>query len=304
MIDNITRAFYEMNFRLAFMERKADEFQGFFSSIMEKRYPADFFRVRPWGKFGDRKNDGYLMSKRMLFQSYAPNELKPSDCIAKIDEDFTGALPHWQQYFDVWVFVHNSRDGLGPDVTEKLLNLGKNHQPLVVTQWGFEELRQETMALSELELASLLGPAPSRVGMITLGLDDLTPVLDHIGRLAPVHEPDLRPVPANKLQENLLSDAVKTLLIAGMSRANLVRTYFKHKPTLQDQIAEAFRKKYQELRTTESSPDEIFAALQRFAGGDRIPSPAIHSAVLACLAFFFEECDVFERPDPSGDFSI
>lgn len=303
MIDSVARAFYELNFRVAFIEKKADEFQGFFSSIMEKRYPADFIRVRPWGNVGDRKNDGYLMSKRMLFQSYAPNELKPAACVAKIDEDFTGALPYWKQYFDVWIFVHNSRDGLGPDVTEKLLNLGNVHAPIIVTQWGFEELRQEAMALSELHLASLLGPAPSRQGMIALGLDDLVPVLDHIARLPPAADPDLRPVPADKLQRNLLSDAVGALLRAGMSRADLVRKYFKLKPTLQDQLAETFRTKYQELRATGASPDDMFAALQRFAGGELVPSPSLQNAVLASLAFFFEECDIFERPEPTGDAS-
>ena len=53
-------------------------------------------------------------------------ELRPKrdesrQCIAKIDEDFAGALPHWKEYFDQWVFVHNSKEGLGPDVTAKLL---------------------------------------------------------------------------------------------------------------------------------------------------------------------------------------
>ncbi len=42
---------------------------------MEKRYPADFLRVRPWGSEGDRKNDGYLRSERILFQCYAPNNM-------------------------------------------------------------------------------------------------------------------------------------------------------------------------------------------------------------------------------------
>jgi hypothetical protein len=221
---------------------------------MEKRYPADFIRVRPWGSIGDWKNDGYLQSKKILFQSYAPNELSARECISKVDEDFKGALPYWKKYFDTWVFVHNSRDGLPPQVTEKLLALAKRHSPLKVTHWGFEELRQEAMKLMEADLASLLGPAPSRQGLIDLGLDDLQPVLDHISRLAPIAEPDLRPVPADKLQRNMLSDSVGALLRAGMSRADLVRKYFKLKPPLQDQIAESFRTRYRELRNQGAPP--------------------------------------------------
>lgn len=37
--------------------------------------------------------------------------------------------------------------------------------------------------------------------------------------------------------------------------------------------------------------------LQRFAGGDQVSMPTRQAAILACLAFFFEECDIFERPD-------
>src|SRR5262245_55230856 len=88
LIDPIARAFFELHFELAFLKRKADEFQDFFSSIMEKRYPADFVRVKPWGNVGDKKNDGYLKSRRMLFQSYAPNSMEAAKAIAKIEEDF------------------------------------------------------------------------------------------------------------------------------------------------------------------------------------------------------------------------
>lgn len=296
-MDVVARSFYELTFKVAFMEKKGDEFQDFFSSVMEKRYPADFIRVRPWGNVGDRKNDGYLRSRRILFQSYAPNEISAAECISKIDEDFKGALPHWKDYFDTWVFVHNSMQGLGPDVTARLLGLGKKHKDVTVTHWGFEELRQVAMKLFEPELASLLGPAPSRQGMIELGVADLLPVLDHIARLPPVPEPDLRPVPADKLQRNLLSDSVTALLRAGLSRAELVRKYFTLKTTLQDQLAESFRARYRELRRSSASPDDIFAGLQRFAGGDLVPSPSRQNAIFATLAFFFEECDIFERPE-------
>jgi hypothetical protein len=295
-MDDLARAFYEMKFEVAFLTKKGDAFQDFFSSIMEKRYPADFIRVQPWGNVGDRKNDGYVRSKRILFQLYAPNEIQIAKCMAKIREDFAGALPYWKQHFDTWAFVHNSRRGLGPDLTKVLLDLGSANAPLVVTHWGFEELRQEAMALDESTLASLLGWAPTRTRMIELGLTELAPVLDHIVRLPPLPDPDLRPVPVDKLQRNMLSAAVETMLRAGMTRADIVRKYFTFKPTVQDQIAASFRARYVELRASNRTPDGVFAELQRFAGGDVVRDPGAQAAVLAVLAFFFEECDIFERP--------
>jgi hypothetical protein len=95
----------------------------------------------------NRKNDGYLPSKRILFQVYAPNEMTASEAIAKIHEDFHGALRYWQRYFDNWIFVHNSRKGLGPQITEKLNELNTFHESLTVKPWGFEALRQNVFTL-------------------------------------------------------------------------------------------------------------------------------------------------------------
>ncbi len=299
-MDAITRAYYEMAYKLAFHTKKADEFQDFFSAIMEKCYPGDFTRVRPWGNVGDKKNDGYLKSKRMLFQVYGPNDMEAAKTISKIDEDFNGALPHWQAHFSTWVFVHNSASGLGPDVLKKLLDLETATLGLTVTNWGYEELRQETFALEEAELASLFGPAPSHQGMVNLGLAELAPVLDQLAMVPANDDPDLRPVPADKLQRNMLSAHVADLLKAGMSRADLVARYFGAQPTRQDRIAESFRAKYQGLRDEGLAPDEVYVGLQRFAGGTTVPSPGRQSAVLAVLAYFFEACDIFERPEPEG----
>jgi hypothetical protein len=263
---------------------------------MEKRYPGDFIRVRPTGSVGDKKNDGIVPSKRMLFQCYAPFELRAAACVAKIDEDFNGALVHWQKYFDTWVFVHNGRSGLGPDVTRKLLDLSAAHKDIRVISWGFEELGQEVAGLEEPALASLFGPAPSRRSMLNLGLSDLAPVLDHIARLSPTGDADLRPVPVDKLQHNRLSTDVAMQLKYGMHRAPLVRKYFHRTPREQDKLAASFRMEYSRLREREASPDEIFWALQMFAGGERLSTPTRLSAILAVLAFFFEECDIFDRP--------
>jgi hypothetical protein len=298
-MEAFTRHCFEQSFKLAFLEKTGDEFQDFFSSIMEKRHPADFIRVRPWGKIGDRKNDGYLRSKRILFQCYAPDKIKPSVCIAKIEEDFDGALPHWEQYFDTWVFVHNAKSGLGPQVTAKLLDLDKQHETITVTQWGREELRQEVFCLAEADLTALLGAVPSRQTMIELGLVDLAPVLDQIARLPPSDKPDLRPVPAEKLAHNMLSDGVATLLRAGMSRAPLVRQYCERDPQLLDRLATSFQAEYERLRLMQLPPDDIFTELQRFAGGTQVSAAMRQTAVLACLAFFFEECDIFDRPEPA-----
>lgn len=293
-MDDIARDFFRLHFENAFLKKRGNEFEDWFATIMEKRHPEDFMRCRPWGQLGDRKNDGYLKSERTLFQVYAPNELKASAAVSKIEEDFKGALPFWQEYFDRWIFVHNSQQGLSPLVIEKLLELDKAHKPSV-GHWGYEELRRKAFELNEDDLSFLLGPPPTRKIMLDLGLETLVPVLEQVASLPVLPEPDLRPPPADKISRNMLSEHVASLLKIGMMRADLVRKYFRLSPNRQDEVAESFRRRYESLRAQGLRPDDIFVELQRYAGGSEVPSAARQGAVLAVLAFFFEECDIFER---------
>ena len=74
---------------------------------------------------------------------------------------FTDALPHWPDYFDTWVFVHNAQGGLPPEVIAKLLELEGSHAPIRVTHWGFDELLLRFRLLSEESMRSLYGSPPS-----------------------------------------------------------------------------------------------------------------------------------------------
>jgi hypothetical protein len=295
-MDPFKRAFHEMAFKAQYLESWGDEFQDLFSTIMEKRYPGgDFTRVRPWGNVGDKKNDGYLKSERTLFACYAPNEMDSKEAINKINSDFAGAQPHWKQYFDKWIFVHNSKIGLGPDVLKLLLDLQKKKPP-DVTHWGFEDLRKLVFELTEVDIASLLGAPPSPLDVANVSFQSLDRVLKVIGRQAATQTDQIRPVPANKILENGLSESVQELLRAGTAKSRLVAEYFRKSsdPNLGDEVVQAFHNKYLELDQTLSDPDEIFSELQKFAGGVFRGTPEHESAVLAVLAYLFESCDIYK----------
>jgi len=296
-MDKLRYSYYELKFKDAFREKGGNEFQNLFSEIMEKCHPGDFQRTRPWGNVGDRKNDGYLLSQRMLFQVYAPNVMKSRVAIAKIDEDFYSALQHWQTHFDTWIFVHNSRDGLGPHIMEKLIELNTNHASVTVSSWGYEELRQKVFKLNEADLASLLGPAPSSKDIFDVRYVNVQEVLSNIAQQEPPLQQDIRPVPADKLKLNHLSTGVQNLLFAGMQKTQLVENFFNDhpNPTYGDEIAEAFNQEYKRWKRLGMDADDIFGNLLVFTGGSERGTPTYEAAVLAVLAFLFEQCDIFER---------
>lgn len=296
---DLKRAYLELRFR----ERCRDvgeSFQDFFSTLMELRYPkGDFIRVRPWGDVGDRKNDGYLSSKRYLFQCFGPRSMSPlKKCLAKVKEDFAGALPYWKKYFDTWVFVHNGIDGIAPDLAELLLQLSAKHKPLNALPWGFTDLHSEFAQLSERDMETLVGPVPGIKEVLDVRVESVKALLETIAVQPAPYVSDVRAVPPAKLQHNQLSDAVASLLKAGMTRVDVVDKYLRGGavPTRYDQLAATFRSQYEVARDAGLLPDEIFLDLQKFVVGHQRARPIQEAAALAILAFFFEACEIFERP--------
>jgi len=304
-MDRIQQLNYEKDFRIAFLESKGDGFQRLFERLMSKVHPNDFMACRPWGNVGDRKNDGYLPSARTLYQSYAPNELTAAEAIKKINEDFEGAKEHWKEYFDEWTFVHNAPDGrLGPHIIEVLAKLGQDHPQIKIGHCGYEEMLAKFRQLSLQDLESWFGPSLTMEANINLGFSDLVAVLTHITITPVPATSEVKDVSRGKIEANLLSQAVADFLKIGMQKSPLVAQFFDNwkNPTYGEQIAQAFKSAYVELRdgARQLHPDEIFGRLEAWAGGAANTSPAHKAAVLAVMAYLFDKCEIFEDAQAMG----
>lgn len=296
MVSNI-RTYYKQAFDLAFLSKNGTQYEDWFAEIMELRYPNDFVRVRPWGRSGDRKNDGYLRSKRIMFQVYAPNELKDRETIRKIDEDYSGAVKYWEQYFDTWVFVHNSRKGLSPEVNKKLLELNAKGTFKVI-EWGYAKLHYEVFELSQSDLQIMFGPVPSLADLYNIQFQNFANVLQFVSKKPTIEYSNLRPIPFGKLDTNGLSDDSKEFILLGKRKSDYAAKFFDewHDPDYGDQVAKAFKQEYSDLKNTGLSPDDIFSRLLIFTGLDKATDSSDKMAVYALVAYFFEVCDIFESP--------
>ena len=296
-MEPLEKAFYEVRFENAYLRAKGDSFQTFFEELMSRAYKADFMACRPWGKRGDRKNDGFLKSERRLFQVYAPNEMSEAKATKKIREDFGGAIADWRVYFDKWVFVHNAVDGLPPHVQKEILEFERANPGLSLEPWGLEELRRVFQRLLRTDLESWFGYAPTAETKTKLAFEDLRVVLETIQALHVEEDRPVKDVPPRKIEANALSPSIARLLTEGIAKAALVGEFFGkwHDPEFGERIAEAFRLKYLSLRE-QSTPNQVFNDLQAWAGGAERGSAEHELAVLAVLAYYFERCDIFEEP--------
>ncbi len=301
-MDQVAIKFYDLQLQLELSKLRGDAFQQFFGRIMTMTFPGDFIQTRPWGKEGDRKCDGYLLSKRQLFQCYAPNVLKKSQTLRKLNEDFTGALEQAGHSFKEWVFVHNEPDGRMPAwLATEITRLCDQNPTLKISTIGLDEIRQIVFTLDHNSLFLLFGRVPTQKDISAIGLKELQPLLEYLASRAPISAQDtdqVLPVSAAKLAYNELPDCIADLLKIGMQKTHHIEYFFargrdKEKGT---RIAATFRTEYANLKTQDLNGMEIFDRLRLFATGPFQPTVMLDGARLTVLAWLFEECDIFEHP--------
>jgi hypothetical protein len=276
----------------------------FFSRLMGLRHPTEFIATRPWGNQGDRKCDGYLRPTRVLFQCFAPNDLALANTLAKMKEDFAGALPYRKEFWDCWVFVHNAPEArLGTDIARQLEEFQRENPGVTTEAWGFYALRKKALELSEIDLRSLLPHIPTPADFADLGLRDIKPIVDHLVTGAAPSEGTVVAPPPGKIAHNRLSVAVAQFLTLGMASSRLLKQYLSAHPdkTYGDRVAALFNAKYQLLRQEGGEPEDILAELYAFAAGPLQESNLRRqAAVWTVLAYLFEHCEILERPTQSA----
>jgi hypothetical protein len=294
-VDDTQRSFYGLKFENTFLREKGKAFEAFFSRVMAHGFAGDFQPVRPYGPKGDLKCDGFRTSDGTVFQVYAPDAIKLSVLLSKIDEDFTGAVAHWGSAMRRWEFVHNDERGLAGEPTRKFEQLRSMHPTIKIAVFGEAEMRKIVMGLALHQLEDLFGSVPSQRTLEKLDFAALRPVLVAIQRREPDAEPPMAAPSPLKLQNNSLSGDAAGLLRQGRRREKLVQDFFDAwpDPSFGEDVAEAFRTRYNSFKAVGLNPDQIFGQLQTFAGGME-GEPSHQGAVLAVLSYFFERCDIFE----------
>lgn len=291
------RAAWRMQFRLAYAEKQGSEFESFVRDLMELAFPGDFIPVAAAGSEGDRKCDGLLPSPRRFLQAYAPKTFNKNQLLHKINEDYRGAIEHWGDRFDIWTLVHNSREGLPPYAVERLHDLSvddTSHH--ICEEWRYGQLVQVAMELSDDDLADLLGPPLRPADFLQVEIADIVDLLRAIEEVTPTEMAPINPVPHDKLQRNQFSRDYEDYLRQGMRRTDRVQRYFDEqvgRPSYRDDLAARFTTKYRLLKDESYSSDAIVDELLAWI----IPPPSslkVQAAALAVIAYFFEQCDIFE----------
>lgn len=116
----LDKKYLSLQFWLKVHQKTGIEFQTFFEQIMEKAY-ADFQKIRPYGREGDKGNDGYRPPEGVYYQAYAPSDPseKEADAAEKLKDDFAKLKKGWDKISTIkeYNFVYNEK---GSGLTIKL----------------------------------------------------------------------------------------------------------------------------------------------------------------------------------------
>lgn len=171
------------------LEAPPEAFERLFQSVAE-RAKARFVRVKPYGKFGDRKVDGLFWDDGTAYQVYSPDEMREAETRKKIEEDLAGAVAHWGQALRRWVFVYNVRRGLAPDVVSLLQRERARYPNLTIEPLSNHDLWAITRSLTPQERVEVLGPPPGYEDLFPLNKVLPETIQKHLktGRFVVVHD--------------------------------------------------------------------------------------------------------------------
>jgi hypothetical protein len=284
---------------------RGDMLQEFLGAVMSNVHGDNFVPASSAYSRGDLKCDGLLNEPLTIFACYGATNGGDGQtrgalaiAVAKVETDFVGAVAHWPELKE-WHFVNNYVDGTPPQISAKILELGRAHSGRVLGQIGKAQFRRLIETLSLEAVGELLGEAASEDDFRSLQLPEIQALMNALMDRASgsgISDDLPKNVPEKKLVFNNLSALSQQLIRQGLQNAAGVERYLSEHPvpTYGQNIAALFKGKYEELKTQDIPPDQLLDDLYDFILGGQQNTGLRQVATWNLLAHLFEKCTIFE----------
>ncbi len=291
-------------FKLKIYQKDGYEFQNFFTSIMNK-YDSEFTPIKTQGNIGDRKNDGYIPSKGIYYQVYAPEKVDATEAISKIENDLDGLIEYWNDKCPVkeFNFVMNDKyKGAYPTINAKILEVGKKYN-ITAKLLLASQIENIFFQLKDEEIIEILGNIIS-VPIENLSFSSLNDVIEGIMKLSFKTEESLI-APAEmeeKIKFNNLNNQVSNILNEHSIYIGQLEEYFSNKGDFErEKVQQILTGIYEEAIKKISNDETDANSIRFFYIVDKI-TPAqnnisIMNAIYILMSYYFEACDIFLNPN-------
>lgn len=291
-------------FKLKIYQKDGYEFQNFFTSIMNK-YDSEFTPIKTQGNIGDRKNDGYIPSKGIYYQVYAPEKVDATEAISKIENDLDGLIEYWNDKCPVkeFNFVMNDKyKGAYPTINAKILEVGKKYN-ITAKLLLASQIENIFFQLKDEEIIEILGNIIS-VPIENLSFSSLNDVIEGIMKM-PFKTNDSLIAPAEmeeKIKFNNLNEEVSKILNEHSIYIGQLEEYFSNKGDFEkEKVQQILTGIYEEAIKKISNNETDSNSIRFFYIVDKItPSKnniSIMNAIYILMSYYFEACDIFLNPN-------
>lgn len=283
----------------------------------------DFKKVKPQGRIGDRKNDGFIQSEGKYYQVYAPQSPtgNPTSATSKLEGDLDGLIAYWgnEHNYEIkhFYFVFNDKyHGAYPEIYTTLNSVKSKYNLEVCDVFLSSELEDIFMALPEDNIAAICGyyPKPEDIGFI-----DNSIIAEIVGYVSTnysgfsdtqTNEP---PDFYNKIHFNELGENTARHLNLGAYQVGYVEDYFRTNSKFsRQQSRDSLNKMYSHHLKADNAEAAVITGLSesdivfKSMVDEMLPANLTNMQrrdyernVIAVMSFFFEACDIFEEP-PEG----
>lgn len=306
-MDTVTRYIVHLIFQNKIYSYDGTAFETFFTKVMQC-YNSNFRQVKPQGRYGDRKNDGFDQTTGTYYQVYAPEDIliKEKDTIEKLVEDFAGLYNFWQSIIPIRQFfyvVNDKYKGVYPSLYKELQNIRNGYSDVAADSFLAKDLENIFMSLDETAIIDIIGiiPSPDNTDMLEYGI--MKDVVEYL--LGVETNPQREIIPLNpdfeaKITFNNLSENVASYLKSHRLNEYAISDFFEYnsdfaKSELRDRFNGLYNEALNVIPDEENKNDKVFFYIYEKSYPKH--SMAIDAAIFTLMAYYFEYCDIFKAPE-------
>lgn len=300
-MDNARKTIARILFQNKIHKANGQKFEDMFTAILNYA-ESDFQQIKPWGCIGDRKCDGYIRSKGIFYQVFAPEEIGKSyvSVVTKIEKDFNGLVSQWNPVNEFYFVINDKYLGVNADCEQKLQKVKSDNNLLSAGFLTAKDLENLLFGLSDDQIFLVVGFLPDPIHLKTINYSILNEVIEFVMK-SPLSNCAVNkstvPDWDEKVKFNQLSSISSNSLSNGYLQIGALENYLKNNGKfLATELQKRLYQIYHDEKIKNKIGDGLFWAVVNEA------SPKAESmyqaAVIVLMAKYFESCDIFE--DPAG----
>ncbi len=300
------KALARLKFQICVYRSDGQAFEDLFVAVMNRAHKG-FKAVKPQGRHGDRKNDGYIPDLGIYYQVFAPENIEKKASAAhackKVVEDFSGLKEYWDTISPIRQFyfvVNDEYKGTFPEIEDLLLSIKNDHHLDGCGSFLAKNLEDELFGLPDDEIFSIIGFIPDPEKISTIDYSILTEVVNLILEQKKLYDltqylktPDFK----DKICFNGLGPATAALLTTASFQVGMLDVFFQlNSGFAKQELRDIIRGIYEDCKAKDFNvnADLLFVDILRSIAPKQ--AAPYQEAALVLMSYYFECCDIFEDP--------